>query len=442
MMTVRKALPPVGNDADTVLAELELLKSADPKRAMLNANSMKGSREVQRVAKAAFNSFIEYNALYSFAFPSIAAMENDVLDIAVEIFRGGPDARGNITTGGTDSIFSAVHAMREWARAHKPHVVRPKLVVPYSAHPAFSKSAHYLGIELVRTSLASNYRADVEALVAAIDENTIGVGVSAPCWPYGLYDPIQEIAAMAEQRGLWCHVDACLGGYLAPFVKMAGFDLPRFEFDLPGVSSISADIHKYGHAPKPISTVLWRSAEQQRFHYHLVTDWPTGAYFTSSFAGSRPAGPLAATWAIFQYLGRDGKIDLARKTMRAKQRLEREVAAIKGLKVFKTDLTPFLFFSEGSLDLERVVGELTQRGWLMLGTPDPPLAQVTLDAFDDAVIDAFVKDLKEAVETAAKSPTAGPRVGLAYTFDERAEPATTSPKWFVQATPFLVKRPI
>ena len=429
------ALPRKGVSLAEIQALVKELKAMDTPMMRLNANSMKGSEEVQKVAKEIFAEYFAYNAMYSTMIPSMGRMEDELLAICVEIFNGGANGRANLTSGGTESIFCAMHAMREWAKAEK-NISEPQLIIPYSAHAAFSKACHYLGIQLIRTPLGKDFRADVDAMHAAIGPNTVGVVASAPCWPYGLFDPISAINDLAVEKGLWLHVDACLGGYLSPFVRKAGYPIPDFDFTLSGVRSISADLHKYGHAPKPISTVMWRSEQEQQYHYYLVEDWPTGTYFTQSLGGSRPAGPMAAAWAIFKFLGEEGKVELARKTMEVKERLAAGVREIDGLRVFENELTPFLFFSDANdLDITRVVGGLFTKGWLMLGTPDPPLAQITLDAVENELVDQFLSDLSSVV----KSIRAGedvPSVALSYTFDKDAD-ISSSPIWAQQAISIL-----
>jgi glutamate/tyrosine decarboxylase-like PLP-dependent enzyme len=421
-------LPQNGMSLDKIIATLREYKSHDP-ILRFNGNAMKGNMDVQQVSKEAASEFFLYNALYSVLVPSLGRIEDELIDMCVGIFNGDKDVRANLTLGGTDSIFCALHAMREQAKITRG-VNQPNLVVPYSAHAAFTRSAHYLGVKLRRTPLQKNFRADVTAMEAAIDDQTIGLVASAPCWPYGLFDPIKEIGDLALKTNLWLHVDACLGGYLTPFVRKAGFDLPDFDFMLPGVASISADLHKYGFAPKPISTILWRSEEQQQYHFTLADDWPSGIYFTHSFAGSRPAGPAVAAWAILKYLGEEGKIRLARRTMEVKQRLHDGIAEIDGLVPFKNDLTPFLF-STDKYDIGQIVGGMGLRGWLTLGTPESSMAQLTLDSVENDFIDHYISDLKGVVSD-LKVGKDIPVIGLSYTFDERDD-TSNIPRWAKQA---------
>ena len=431
--STQSAFPKNGMPLDEILSLISELKQQDPGCLRLNANSMKGSAEVQEAGKTLFLEYFLYNAMYSVMVPSIGRIEDELLAMCVEIFNSGDEGRANITTGGTESIMSALHAMREWAKDTK-QITKPELIVPYSAHAAFSKAAQYLGIKLIRTALQENFRADVQAMSDAIGPNTIGLVGSAPSWPYGRYDPINEISDLAVEKGLWLHVDACLGGYLAPFVKKAGYSIPDFDFGLPGVMSLSADLHKYGHAPKPISSVLWRSEEQQRYHYALVEDWPTGMYFTQAMTGSRPAGPVAAAWGIFKFLGEEGKVALAKQAMHIKELLTEGIARIDGLEVFENDLTPFMFYSD-EFDIGQVMGGLSAKGWLMLGTPEPPMAQITLDSVEDELIHQFLSDL-DTVVADIRAGKEVPTIALSYTFDENAD-LSGIPKWAQRAIPIM-----
>ncbi len=290
--------------------------------------------------------------------------------------------------------------MREWAREHHPQAVAPEVIAPYSAHPTFSKGCQYFGLKLVRTPLGRDLRADVSVMAQAIGPNTIGIIGSAPCWPYGLYDPIEAIGELAGRHQLWMHVDACVGGYLAPFVEGLGQRLPLWDFRVAAVQSISADLHKYGYCPKPASTVLWRSGALKRFHHVHPEDWPGGPYQMQGFAGSRTAGPIFAAWTVLQYLGRAGYLRLAAQVLEAKRRLAEGIAAIEELYVFEGDLMPLAFGSH-VLDMQVVMGELRKIGWILVASRQPPLINLPIDAATDgAVIDAFLADLRRAAPLA------------------------------------------
>jgi glutamate/tyrosine decarboxylase-like PLP-dependent enzyme len=410
MPTVPAGLPEQGMAADQIYRELDR-RRIDPIRGHWS-HSFRGPPDVQEVGRTAFLRFMADNGIFSVRLPYMQQIEQEVIAMCVSLFHPQPDSTGNFTSGGSESNYSALHAIREWAREQRPQVRRPTVVAPYSAHGTFTKGCHYFGLELIRTPLGKDYRADVAAMAAAITPDTVALVGSAPCWPYGLFDPLPAISALASQHGLWMHVDACVGGYLSPFAEQLGVPLPEWDFRLPAVQSISADLHKLGYCPKPASTVLWRSAELQRYHYVNPTDIPTGEYRTAGFAGSRNAGAIFAAWAVLKYLGHSGYLRLARQVLDTKQRLIEGIRAIDGLEPFASDLLP-LPFGATDVALADVVGEMTRRGYILLGCKDPPLVDMPIDpAADDTVIDTFLADLRESVTVARANRAA--RGDLAY----------------------------
>ncbi|HZS93143.1 MAG TPA: aminotransferase class V-fold PLP-dependent enzyme [Chloroflexota bacterium] len=362
----------------------------------LTLYSLKGSREVQEVAQKAYAKFFAHNALLARGMPSVRRFEAEVLQTCLGLLGGGPDAKGTITSGGTESIYCALHAIREWARANKPEATAPEVVAPYSAHAAFTKGCHYLGMTLTRVPLGPDYRADPAAMEAAIGPQTVALVGSAPGWPHGLYDPIAELAELAGSRGLWMHSDACVGGYLAPFVRKLGYPIPEFDLRVPGVCSLSADLHKYGYAPKPCSTILYRSADLHGYQ-PIYVDWPTGRYVSDGFIGSRPAGAIAAAWAVLQFLGEEGYLDLARQTMRVKERLAAGIDAIPGLRAWRNELS-LLVYGSDTLDVKAIASGMTERGWFVMGTKEPELMHLTCDPVGDEVIDLYLSDLRQVAE--------------------------------------------
>jgi glutamate/tyrosine decarboxylase-like PLP-dependent enzyme len=324
--------------------------------------------------------------------PGMRQMEEQLREIAASLLSGGtPGVRVNLTSGGSESLFCGFHAAREWARAEYPHIAQREVIVPFSAHATISKACHYLGLKLTRVPVGDDYRADVRAMEAAIGPNTIALAGSAPSWPYGKIDPITDIAALGRSRNLWVHVDACVGGYLAPFVARLGYSLPAWDFSVPGVKSISADLHKYAYAPKPASTIAFASGDLLKYHNVAASDWPSATYLTEGMIGSRPAGAIAATWAAFHFLGEEGYLDYARRTMETKQRLIEGLKKL-GMKPWDTDLC-LLLFETADVPAEALVGALTEAGWPCMGTQRPPMVQLIVDPLVADVVDDYLKDL-------------------------------------------------
>jgi len=390
--------PKQGKSFVEITSELDALEEIEADELhghlMLYKFSLPQNKEVGKIAKEAHMRFINKNALYDAVLPGYAKMEKEVKFMVAEILNGDKDTRVNITSGGTESIYCALHAAKEWARAHKPEVKEPEIVAPYSVHAAFSKWCHFTGLNLKRVPLGPDHRGDTKAIEKAITENTIAIVGSSPCWPFGLYDPIEEFAELANKHNLWMHSDCCLGGYLAPWVEKLGYDLPPYDFRVPGVHSISADLHKYGYSTKPCSTVLYRNEELQKFHWCDVDDWPSGNYHSESILGSRSAGPVASAWAVMNYLGEEGYMSLAKRTMEVRQRYIEGIDRIENFKCWETDLS-VIVFETGKLDMLSVLSGLFLKGLVALPVFNPPLIQICPDPVNDEFVDYALERLKE-----------------------------------------------
>ena len=396
-------LPVEGMSFDVVDEKLSGLQSemTSEVAGKLSVNSLKGRADIQRVVENAYLKFFPYNALFTRQESAAASIENQVLEMCAALMNAGSEGRANLTSGGTESIFCALHSMREWAKVKFPHIRNPEVVAPYSLHATFNKTAHFLGLKIVRVPVGENLLPDIEKLNTAVNENTIGIAVSAPSWPYGLVDPVEEAGKLALEYGLWLHVDACVGGYILPFMKKAGCDIPAFDFSVPGVSSISADLHKYGYAPKPCSTVLYRSASEQQYHFVPVTEWPCGLYLSQSFMGSRPFASTAAAWAVMNYLGEQGYIENARQILNVKEKIQHAVTQIEGLSSWETH-GPLMMIKGEGLDIQMVTGAMRERGWVLLGVLEPAAIHLTIDPMQLEDLERFVKDLHESAEAVSK----------------------------------------
>lgn len=398
------SLPKQGQSWDHISQYFDQIDAMDPDplHGALSCYCMKASEEGEDVLQKAFLRYFHHNGVVRRMMPGICKMEEDLLSICCEIQSGGtPGVAANITSGGSESIFCALHAIREWALRKLKKDGSIEIVAPYSAHPAFSKSCHYLGLKLTRVPLGGDYRADVAAMEDAITEDTVALVGSAPCWPYGLYDSIKDLSDLAVRKNLWLHVDACVGGYISPFARKAGYDIPEYNFSLPGVTSMSADLHKYGYAAKPASTVLWRSADLQEYHHFSPSDWPGSPYITQAFMGSRPVGSVAAAYAILNYLGEEGYVRMADYAMKNKQRLVEGIDKIDGLKAWKSDLVLAYYEStDPEVSVHKIVGGLNELGWTSFGTQEPPLVQLAVDPFpeDGSIIDEYLADVRTVVD--------------------------------------------
>lgn len=406
-----KHLPRSGLPMDAIEAALSAIEVPDPYAHF--ARAFRAPSDVRDVAKAAFNQFISDNGFFSLYLPYMQTIEQEVIGMGVSLLNPTATSTGNFTSGGTESNFSGVHAAREWARINRPRAKKPNVVAPHTIHPSVQKAAHYLGIEVITTPLDENGRGVPANIEQAINDDTIMIAASAPTWHYGRIDPIPEIAAIAQSNGLWMHVDACVGGYLSPFLEKLGEKLTPWDFRVPGVMSISADLHKYGYCLKPASTIYFREADLQKYHYVAVEDHYLGTYKLAGFSGSRAAGPIFAAWAVMNYLGEEGYLRLTRRLLDMKARLTREVNAIDGLRMWDVDVMPLQFQSD-KVPTAAVYQGLVDKGWVMMGLQNPPAVTIALDpAFSDADSELFLKDLRD-VNAALIASGASTSTGIRY----------------------------
>ena len=346
------------------------------------------------------DQFLHENALNPFVYPSLLRMEQEVVAVAAELFGTEPKA-GALTSGGTESIFLAVYTAREEARSRG--VDHPQLLLASTAHPAFTKAAHYLDVEEIRVPVGADLRADVDAMGAAMSDRTALIVGSSPCYPYGVIDPITDIAALAIEHETLCHVDACLGGWLLPFWEEIGEPVPPWNFSVPGVTSISADIHKYGYCFKGASVVMYRDASVKRRQHFLFDGWPGGVYGSATTAGTRPAAPIAAAWATIQYLGHDGYLAKARTVRDATKQFLEGIRAIDELEVTgDPEMSLFEFSSREGADATGAIGDLMDdKGWHLDRQQGGLHLMVSPGHL--AVTDQFNRDLAEAVANYTES---------------------------------------
>lgn len=349
------------------------------------------------------------NPLHADIWPSIAKYEAEIVAMTAAMLgaddpASGGEVCGTLSSGGTESILLAMKTYRDWALATKG-ITEPEMLVPETAHAAFDKAAQYFGIRMVRIPLDSEYRADVAAARRAITRNTIVVAGSAPSFPHGVLDPIAELSSLALEHGAGFHTDACLGGFLLPWANELGYSIPPFDFRLPGVTSISADTHKYGYAAKGTSVILYRSPTLRHYQYFTATDWPGGLYFSPTFAGSRPGALSAACWAAMISLGRDGYREAARRIFATAAEVRAGIAAIPELRLLGQSLFVHAFASD-ALDIYRVMDAMTRRGWSLNGLHHPACVHlcVTLRHTQPGVAERFVSDLQAAVEHVKANP--------------------------------------
>ncbi|HEX5750600.1 MAG TPA: aspartate aminotransferase family protein [Archangium sp.] len=360
--------------------------------------------DIRRVAAEAYTEFMSENGLSPLAFPSLRRFEAEVLAIAAELFHG-PTAAGTMTSGGTESILMAIKTARDFARSERG-ITEPEMVLPASVHPAFQKAAHYFGVKPINVPVGPDFRADVAAMRAAVGPRTVLVVGSAPSYPHGVMDPISELAAMAREKGVLFHVDACLGGFLLPFARRLGHDIPDFDFAVPGVTSLSADLHKYGYAAKGASLVLYRTPELRRHQFFTYAGWSGGIYASPSMAGTRPGGAIAAAWAILKYLGEEGYLRLARTVLDTSKALREGITAIPGLELLGRPSLSIFAFSSDTLDIYALGDAMEARGWKLDRQMMPPALHLMVTPAHATVVQPFLDDLRTCAASLASGEPA------------------------------------
>ncbi len=407
------SLPSTGLPASEVLKALKALAAADmdPRSGFMFGHSYEtGIDELHEIAVKAYMMFLDKTMLDFTVYPSILKLEQEVVGAVAELMHAGPDATGSFTYGGTESIMLAVRSARAWFSKRKPGV-RPKLVMPVTGHPSFAKAADYLGLEVERTPVdPKTLRADVNALLDAVDDRTAMVALSAPNYPYGTVDPVREVAEGLEGR-VWLHVDACMGGFILPFLEELGASIPVFDFRVEGVYSVSVDLHKYGYAPKGASVVLYRSEELRLGQFYVDVRWPGYPFINEAVLSTRSAGPLAASWAVLRYLGRHGYLELARRILNARDRIVSGLKTI-GFRVLPTDSSLVAFTAE-DVSLPALAASMRRRGWYIQYQPGlpgeglPPSIHLTIAPVHDRLAPRFIEELAEAYsEVKGRKPVA------------------------------------
>ncbi len=403
------AIPEGGSSFDDVMAALESFRENDVRwregRAFTLAYN--AGADVLAVAEEAYRRYATENGLNTHAFPSLQRLQADVVAIVNEWFRGGPGAAGFITSGGTESLLLAVKGSRERGRAERG-ITRPNVVMPTSAHAALEKACHYFGVESRRVAVRQDWRADVDAMANEIDDNTVLVVASAPQYPQGVVDPVADIAALAAQRDINCHVDACMGGVTLTYLERLGHPVPAWNFTVPGVTSISVDLHKYGYAAKGCGVLIHRTKALRSHHTYVTSNWLGGLYGSSGVLGTKSGGPWAAAWAVLHYLGDEGYLRVTRRAREACELLAAAVEAMPDLELrAQPDATLLAFGGRNGLDVFAVADELWAAGWYVDRQGPPDSLHCTVNAVHDAVIGEFIAALRAAVETVKRRQTTG-----------------------------------
>jgi glutamate/tyrosine decarboxylase-like PLP-dependent enzyme len=407
-MKLDKKIPQKGVDRQELLDTLQTMKSEDGDWRSGKVWSLvyHGGEEHLQLLKDAYCTYISENFLNPMVFKSLKKMEAEVVGMTANMLNGDENAVGTMTSGGTESILLAVAAYRDRARRMKPWIRRPEVLGPASLHPAFRKAAHYFNVKLVEIPLNADFTVDIHALRRRINRNTIMIAASAPQYPQGVIDPIEEIGALAQKHKIPFHVDSCIGGFMLPWLDKLGHPIPPFDFRVPGVTSISADIHKYGYASKGASVVVYRSMDYLKFQFFVSTKWLGGIYASPTMQGTKSGGAIAAAWTAMRSLGKEGYLKMAKETLEATKRYIAGIESIPELYVLgKPQMTLVAYGSKRQdIDIYAVADQLEKKGWHLDRQQNPNSIHATITHNHTKIIDQYFADVREAVDYVKKHP--------------------------------------
>lgn len=404
-------IPAHGREKSEIMSQLRSYKTGDLPwhSGRVMAYVYDPGSEVLDTARDAYMMYLCESGLDFTTFPSVMRLEREVVRMIINLVRGDEEVVGNMTSGGTESILLAMKTARDWARENRPEITEPEMILPRSAHPSFHKACAYFGIKPVVVGFdPKTFRADVDAMRSAINKNTLVLVASAPGYAQGVIDPVTDIAALAQEHGLWCHVDACVGGIHLSFMRKMGYPVPDFDFSIPGVTSMSTDMHKYGYAPKNASVVMYRNKDLRRYQFFACLQTTSYALINPTIMSSKTAGPMAGSWATLNKLGEDGYRNIVERTQETAAALVAGINAIDGLRVLgKPDMCLFSFASD-TVNLFQVAEEMGRRGWYLqpqFSTDFSPYnLHITVNQSSTGVEDMLLADLREAVEQVRNSP--------------------------------------
>lgn len=416
-------IPSNGLSRDEVLKKMQALANLEQDRwkdGFVSGSVYNGDAEHIEFLNKVYALASQANPLHTDIWPSINKYEAEIVSMTANMLGSSKTTDkicGAVSSGGTESILLAMKSYRDRAREEKG-ITKPEMVLPVTAHAAFDKAAHYFGIKMVKIPLKDDLTVDIDKYRAAFNENTIVAIGSAPSFPHGIIDPIEELSEIARSKGVGFHTDGCLGGFILPWAEKLGYTVPKFDFRLPGVTSMSADTHKYGYAAKGTSVVLYRGEELRHYQYFTLTDWPGGLYFSPTFAGSRAGALSAAAWATMVSIGEDGYLRAAKAILETADKIKDGIRSIDGIHLIDNPLFVIAFDAK-EFDVFRVLDKMAEKHWSINGLHKPSCVHIaiTLRHTMPGVAERFVADLKEAVEWVKANPVSegglAPVYGLA-----------------------------
>lgn len=417
------SLPTNGINREEILKKMQDLADREQDRwkdGFVSGSVYNGDAEHIDFLNKVYALASQSNPLHSDIWPSIGKYEAEIISMTANML-GATETTdkicGAVSSGGTESILLAMKSYRDRAREEKG-ITKPEMVIPITAHAAFDKAAHYYNIKMVKIPMKDDLTVDVEKYRSAFTENTIVAIGSAPSFPHGLIDPIEELSEIARSKGVGFHTDGCLGGFILPWAVKLGYNVPKFDFRLPGVTSMSADTHKYGYAAKGTSVVLYRTEELRHYQYFTLADWPGGLYFSPTFAGSRAGALSAACWATLLSMGEEGYLKATKAILETASKIKQGIREIDGIRLIGDPLF-VIAFDAPNFDVYRVLDKMAEKHWSINGLHKPSCVHIaiTLRHTMQGVAERFIADLKESVEWVKANPVSdgglAPVYGLA-----------------------------
>jgi len=406
-------IPASGVDSDKIKGYLE--EEIANQKSFKSGKAMAGIYGAKiPIATEAYCMFERTNATYPLVFPGVRKFENDIIRMTINMLGGDDDCVGVCTTGGTESILMTVKAYRDYAKEVKG-ITKPNMVGPVTIHPAFKKACEYLCVEFITTPLTADVTVDIPAYKSRINKNTIMCAASAPCWPHGHIDDIPTLAGISKAAGVPFHVDSCLGGFLIPWLSKMGVITKKYNLKVPGVTSITADVHKYAHVAKGVSTVIFKDAEIRKYHFYTTTFWCGGLYASPSMTGSRSGGILASAWAAMISMGEDGFMKSARRCQDTFDEVVKGINDMDGVEIVGSPDACCLPFRTTAADSLMVADALEARGWKNFNRMQKPICMnLQLGDRTDFDVQAWLGDLKACIEEVKGNP--GSSEGMASVY--------------------------
>lgn len=407
MKTSDTRLPKKGRSHKEILNELRSFSINDPdyKKSRTWSLVYYLGEAHTRFLQQAYNYYFSANGLNPTVFQSLKRLEHEVVRITANLHHGDRQVTGVMTSGGTESCLLAVKTYRDMGR-EKKKIKKPEMIIPTTAHVAWEKGAEYFGVKAVHAPLDKSLRVDIQAVKKLINRNTVMILGSAPEYPHGMIDPIEKLGEIARQKNVPLHVDACLGGYLLPFAEMLGYPVPLWDYRVEGVTSISADTHKYGFSAKGASTITYRNIEILKYQFYIYENWPGGIFASPALLGTRPGGAYAAAWAALQSLGEDGYRKLTKTIVETAEKLKSGIEEIPELEILGKPLgSVFAYRSKDrDVDIYAVADQMEMKGWQIDRLQFPEALHAMVTPLHEKIVRQYLKDLRQSVRTVKGNP--------------------------------------